>query len=487
MTNKKIRTRIAPSPTGFVHIGNLRTALYNYLFTKQQGGDFVLRIEDTDQSRKIEGAMEKIFEVLEWSGLSWNEGPLKGGEYGPYIQSQRLDLYKKYARQLVDSGHAYYCFCTPKDLEQMREEQTKNHQAPHYAGPCREADIARAAEKIKTGSPFVIRLKVPKNELVTFDDIVYGKISFNSKEIDDQVLLKSDGFPTYHLAVVVDDHLMKMTHIMRGEDWLPSTPKHILLYEAFGWEKPVYCHLPNILGEDKKKLSKRTAAVSVEDFKKAGYLPAALINYLALLGWNPGTEEELFLIDELIKKFDLKKIHKAGAIFDLKKLDNINGQYIRNLQTNKLVELCLPYLKDEYGDKLNVYSEEYINKVIKLEQERLKKLSDIAENARLFFSSDLKYDSQVLVWKKSNQAGAKKVLDLIFSFLKNINEWNKENLEAKTMAFIGEQNLTNGETLWPLRVALSGQQNSPGPFEIADVLGQEQSLHRIAEALKKLE
>ena len=378
-----VKTRIAPSPTGIIHIGNLRTALYNYLFAQQNGGEFLLRVEDTDRERFVEGATEKVLETLKWVGLQW-------GNKDPIIQSQRVEIYKKHAQQLVDSGKAYYCFCTPERLTEMREERQAKKLPPRYDGQCRNLSAEEVEDKLKADEKYVIRLKVPENEEIEFNDTVYGKIKYNSSDIDDQVLIKSDGFPTYHLAVVVDDHEMEITHVMRGEDWLPSTPKHVLLYKAFGWEMSEFIHLPNILGENKKKLSKRTGDVSVESFKEQGYLPEALINYLALLGWNPGTEQELFSLEELIESFDIKKVHKAGAIFDIKKLDNINGQYIRKLDIKKLVELCLPYLKDVKADK------EYIEKVILVEQNLTGQLGRlIREKTGIKIENRiLKYDSR---------------------------------------------------------------------------------------------
>jgi len=468
-----VKTRIAPSPTGIIHIGNLRTALYNYLFAQQNGGEFLLRVEDTDRERFVEGATEKVLETLKWVGLQW-------GNKDPIIQSQRVEIYKKHAQQLVDSGKAYYCFCTPERLTEMREERQAKKLPPRYDGQCRNLSAEEVEDKLKADEKYVIRLKVPENEEIEFNDTVYGKIKYNSSDIDDQVLIKSDGFPTYHLAVVVDDHEMEITHVMRGEDWLPSTPKHVLLYKAFGWEMSEFIHLPNILGENKKKLSKRTGDVSVESFKEQGYLPEALINYLALLGWNPGTEQELFSLEELIESFDIKKVHKAGAIFDIKKLDNINGQYIRKLDIKKLVELCLPYLKDVKADK------EYIEKVILVEQERLRKLSDITENTKLFFVDELDYDQELLVWKKITKQKLNDNLTIIKQKLEEIDEWDKESLEKEVMDFIAKNNLTNGEVLWPLRVALSGQKNSPGPFEIMNVLGKEESVKRVEEAMNRL-
>ena len=492
MKQPKIRTRMAPSPTGMLHIGGLRTALYNYLFAKQNDGEFLLRIEDTDRARFVPGAKEKIFEMLTWADLNWD------GE--PAIQSERLEVYQKYAQQLIDEDKAYYCFCTSEELEEMRASQQKNNLLVMYNRKCKELNEKHkdiVEKNLADGKPYVIRMKVPyydtdkilgkdKERPVKFKDLVWGDLSFYRYAIDDQILIKSDGFPTYHFAVVVDDHEMEITHIMRGEEWLPSTPKHILLYQAFGWTPPVYCHLPNILGENKKKLSKRTGDVSVEDFKNKGYLPEALINYIALLGWNPGTEQEIFSLEELIKQFDVNKLHKSGAIFDYKKLDNINGQYLRKLPAKQLFDFCLPYLAEIYGDALQNYSDEYMTKVISLEQERLKKLSDIVGATQFFFSDILEYDAQLLIWKKANATETKKKLMETKKKLMEIKKWERDTLEKEMLSFIKEKNYTNGEVLWPLRVALSGQQNSPGPFEIMGVLGKKESLRRVESAIAML-
>jgi len=471
-----IKTRLAPSPTGMLHIGSLRTALYNYLFARQNKGEFLLRIEDTDQARKVAGATEKIFEILNWAGLHWDNEPIQ--------QSSRLKIYAEYARHLIEQDKAYYCFCTPQRLEQMREQQQAKKLPPRYDGACRHLSAVEVEKKLTAKTPHVVRLKVPSNQEIIFSDLVYGDIKYNSSEIDDQVLMKSDGYPTYHLAVVIDDHEMNITHIMRGEEWLPSTPKHILLYNAFGWDKPQFMHLPNILGDNKKKLSKRTGDVSVEEFKNKGYLPEALINYIALLGWNPGTEQEIFSLPELTAAFDVKKIHKAGAIFDYKKLDNINSQYIKKLKVDSLVNLCRPYLEKTYD--LQNYNDLYIDKVVALEQDRLKKISDIVENTRLFFAFSFDYDADLLIWKKSNKLSAKNNLQSLTELLEKLNPADMKSLETVISEYIITANLSVGEVLWPLRVSLSGDRNSPGPFVIADILGKEETLRRIRVAIEKL-
>jgi glutamyl-tRNA synthetase len=486
----KIRVRFAPSPTGLVHIGSLRTALYNFLFAKKNGADFVLRIEDTDQKRFVEGALENLLETLEWAGISYDEGPIK--------QSERLDIYKKYAEQLVKDGHAYYCFCEPERLEEMRNEQTALKKPPIYDRYClRNVSEEEINKNLKNNCKFTIRLKIPENETVEFEDIVRGKVLFDTNLIDDQVLLKSDGFPTYHLAVVVDDHEMNITHVIRGEEWLPSTPKHILLYKYFGWKIPQFAHLPLLLNADKSKLSKRQGDVAVEDYIKKGYLKEAIINFVALLGWNPGKGEtqEIFTIEELIEKFDLANVHKGGAVFDIKKLDWMNSEWIKKLSIDDLYERALPFFKDFYkkipspliplpeGEGDNVKkSEEFLKKVLTIEQDRLSKLSEAGESNKFFFS-DIEYDKELLKWKEMSDEDIKKSLEKSLDVLTNIsdNDWTLQNIEKKLLEIAGDK---KGDLLWPLRVALTGEQKSPSPFEVAWVLGKEEVIKRIQKAIE---
>ncbi len=481
-SNFIIRTRIAPSPTGFMHIGNLRTALYSYLFAKQHNGQFIIRIEDTDVKRYTEGAVEAIYNVLNWASLKHDEGPDIDGPYGPYIQSQRLDLYKKYAQELINKGHAYHCFCTPETLEQMRADQIAKKQAPKYDRRClllREDDVQ---SRLKNNASHVIRMKIPENRVIEFDDIVRGKVSYNTNELDDQVILKSDGYPTYHLAVVVDDHLMKISHVTRTEEWLPSTPKHILLYEYLDWEAPYFAHLPLLLNADKTKMSKRKGDVAVEDYIKKGYLPEAMVNYLAFLGWNPGTEKEIYSMDELLKDFDLRHVHKAGAIFNVEKLNWYNQYYIKKLKDVELLEKCKQYFPKKYSE----FSDEKIIKMLNLEKERAKTLSEIGEGVKFFFELP-EYDKSLLIWKDTLQEEIKKTLQILSDIINNIpeTEFTKNNLEAKIMPEV--QKLPNrGIMLWPMRAALSGQKASPGPFEIAEILGKEKTLERIKKAIEKL-
>ncbi|MGE5298164.1 MAG: glutamate--tRNA ligase [Acidobacteriaceae bacterium] len=474
----EIRVRMAPSPTGFLHIGGLRTALYNFLLARQQDGKFILRIEDTDRARLVEGATENIIETLHDFSLDPDEGPylkngkvVEKGDKGPYFQSERLALYRKYAQELVAKGFAYPCFCSTERLEELRKSQEASKLPPKYDKHCLALKKDEAAELIKTGTSHVIRLNVPKDQAIRFTDLVHGEISISTNDLDDQVLIKSDGFPTYHLAVVVDDHLMEITHVIRGDEWIPSTPKHILLYSALGWESPKFVHLPLLLSKTHKKLSKREGDVAVKDFLARGYLPEALLNFVALLGWNPGTEQEVFSLEELVKAFSLKQINKAGAVFDLEKLEWINGLYIRRMDIEELLEKTIPFLKNS-NLPVDDVPRSFLKKIIKLEQERLKKLSEIGDRVGYFFKSP-EYDPSLLVWKKTDAKKIKQNLANLLDFLKLIpfEDFEASKLEVLVKKFIADSALTNGEVLWPLRVSLSGLDASPGPFDIMDAFG----------------
>lgn len=477
---KKIKTRFAPSPTGDLHIGGLRTALYNYLFAKKNKGEFVLRIEDTDQTRYQAGSVDVIFEGLKWAGIEYDN------KKDIVFQSKRLKVYKKYAEQLVKDGHAYYCFCTPDRLEKMRTEQTAKKMAPKYDRQCLNLSKEEIEQKLKAGEPHVIRLKMPAGE-TKFTDLIRGEVKFNHQEIDDQVLIKSDGFPTYHLANVIDDHEMEITHVIRAEEWLSSTPKHLILYQMFGWAPPQFAHLSLILAPDKSKLSKRHGATSVMEFKKLGYLPAALINYIALLGWNPGTEQEIFSLKELEKEFSLDKVQKAGAIFDINKLDWMNGEYIRQMSLDELVDLCLPYIHENIKTLKHKNNKNYIKNIIALEQERLKKLSDITE-ATAYFFTEPQYEKELLRWRKSDLKDAKEKLEFLAKELESVPEknWTQSALEEFIKELIASHKLETGNVLWPFRAALTGRDKSPSPFEVAEVLGKEESLKRIKKGSEKI-
>ncbi|MFA6285093.1 MAG: glutamate--tRNA ligase [Parcubacteria group bacterium] len=487
--NSKNRVRFAPSPTGYLHIGGLRTALYNFLYAKKTKGEYFLRIEDTDQKRFVPGAIEKLIESLKWAGIMHGEGVFvdeKGnvtekGEYGPYIQSKRVGIYQKYAHQLVKEGKAYYCFCTPERLDSLRAVQEKAKLAPAYDKLCLKTYSSEEVdEKIKNGEKYVIRFDIPETGETQFEDAVRGKMKFVNKNLDDYVLLKSDGYPTYHLAHVVDDHLMETSLVLRAEEWLPSTPKHILLFESFGWDPPQYGHLSTILNKDtKKKLSKRDGDVSVEDFQKKGYLPEAVVNFIALLGWNPKTEQEIFSLDALAEEFDVAKLNKAGAIFDLEKLDWMNGLYIREKNIKELADLCRPYL-EKYKDKL---SDGYLEKIVSVERERMKKLSDIAENTEFYFDSP-EMDAKILKWKDMSDEDLQNSLARSLEIFSGIEEknWELNNIKDKLMEAADPKN--RGEMLWPLRVSLTGKEKSPSPWEVAWVIGKEESTKRINWAIK---
>lgn len=488
-----IRTRFAPSPTGFLHVGGLRTALYSYLLAKQAGGKFLLRIEDTDRERFVEGAILSLVHALTWTGIMPDEGvrhvidgePVQEGDKGPYIQSERLEIYRKYAQELLEKGHAYYCFCTPERLEELRARQQVYKQPTIYDRHCLAIDLVEAKERIKKGEAHVIRLKMPQEGETVFTDLIRGEVRFDNKLIDDQVLVKSDGYPTYHLAVVVDDHLMEISHVVRGEEWISSTPKHIQLYKYFGWEMPQFAHLSLILNPDKSKLSKRQGDVAVEDYQAKGYLPEALVNFLAFLGWNPGTEKEMYTMDELIKDFSLEKVSKAGAVFNVEKLNWFNKEYIKRLPLSEVVERAMPWLKERF--KIERLKDYPLEKVIELERERVTTLAELPEAVKFVFELS-NYPKELLVWRKGTLQEVQKILPELKEFLDSLQEkeWNKTGLESRVGEWIKEKGYSTGSVLWPLRVALSGQQNSPGPYEIAEVLGREESLRRLGLALSKV-
>jgi nondiscriminating glutamyl-tRNA synthetase len=485
-----IKTRFAPSPTGFLHVGGLRTALFAYLFAKKNNGKLILRIEDTDRERFVEGGMENILNSLDWAGIEIDEGVkfddskniTQVGDNGPYIQSERLEIYHKYIEELLESGHAYYCFCTKERLDELRTIQEANKQPTGYDGCCREVTLEEAKKRIDAGEKYVIRLKMPREGVAKFTDIIRGEVEFENKLIDDQVLIKSDGFPTYHFAVVVDDHLMEITHIIRGEEWISSTPKGIQLYKAFGWDIPEYAHLPLLVNEKKQKLSKRHGDVSVEDFKEKGYLPEALINFVSFLGWNPGDEREIFSIKDLEKEFDLSKGSKSAAVFDRVKLDWYNSEYMKKMSNTELAELAMPFfINAGYQDKLN--SDDFkLEDIVALEKERVNNLSEIPEAVNFLFADKLEYDEELIVWKKSTKEDAFEKLNLLRELLNTIDveDWNAKKLEEIIIAWIKENEFGVGDVLWPMRVALSGQKNSPGPFEIAGVLGKDKTIERIS-------
>lgn len=455
----KVKTRFAPSPTGSLHVGGLRTALYSYLYAKKHDGIFMLRIEDTDQKRYVEGSVESLQNSLKYFGLDWDEGP--------YFQSKRSEIYQKYVQELLANGHAYKCYCTPERLEKMRNDQAENKQAPKYDRLCLNNQDQEGT--------FVIRQLIPSEE-ITFHDEIRGDMSFHGKDIDDQVLMKSDGLPTYHLANVVDDHEMDVTHVIRGEEWLPSTPKHLWLYKAFGWTAPSFSHLPLLLNPDKTKLSKRQGDVAAEDYIKKGYLKEAMINFIAFLGWNPGGEKEIYTIDELIAEFSFEKVQKAGAVFGLEKLDWLNGLYIRKKTPAELLEL----MQLDWTPDL---------KYVACVQTRMKTLVDGPLMLQMFKSDELEYNLQLFNHEKMKVDKTTAILAIENSIpaLENLADWSTEDsIKAVLTEVITKLGVKNGQVLWPLRVALSNEEFSPGVFELMVVLGKEKSLKRLNVAVEAI-
>src|SRR3989344_2413536 len=470
---RKVRVRIAPSPTGPLHIGGARTALFNYLFAKQNNGDFVLRIEDTDKERSELKWVQEIIDELRWLGIEWDEGPDIDGKFGPYKQSQRLEIYKKYLEKLLVEKKAYYCICNPEDLKAKREDQLSRGLAPKYDGVCSD----------KNHSKGVVRFKI-ENKKIKFNDLIREEVEFDAGLLGDIVIAKDLDTPLYHFAVVVDDYEMQISHIIRGEEHLSNTPRQILLQKALNFNQPIYAHLPLMLNSDKSKMSKRLGDVAVSDYHKKGYLPEALINFMVLLGWNPGGELETFSLNELVKEFSLEKVQKSGAVFNVQKLDSINSFYIQEKQISKLTEICLPFLAEF---KINDFCKKELAKIVDLYQPRLKKLSDIKFLADYFFQETLNYDKKLLPWAKMGNGEVKNSLIASQKVLKELKKWDLKNLEKillqEAKIFNLEKNYpleNRGYLLWPLRVALSGKQASAGPFEIAEILGKEKTLQRIS-------
>lgn len=482
-----VRTRFAPSPTGYLHIGGLRTCLYNVLLSRQQGGVFMLRIEDTDRERYVPGAVESLLATLGRVGLLPDEGPklengvvVQTGDRGPYIQSERLPIYAEHAKKLLEQGNAYYCFCSSERLSSLRKQQEIAKLPTKYDRHCLSLAPQEIESRLSSNEPHVIRLRMPDGE-TAFDDAVRGRITIANAEIDDQVLIKSDGFPTYHLAVVVDDHHMGVTHVIRGEEWISSTPKHVVLYRLFGWDLPIFAHLPLILNPDKSKLSKRQGDVAVEDYLEKGYLPEALINFVALLGFNPKADQELYSIAELTESFDLTKINKSGAVFDKAKLDWMNGQYIQRLTGSELARRARPFL-DRAGKGI---PDDSFERICEIEKTRLTRLDEIVELVDGYVKLE-PVDPQALVWKKADASDAKANLSGMLAFMTGLDAsvWNSvELIEQSIKGYIDSNGLQNGNVLWPTRVALSGRTASPSPFELAWALGRDESLRRLRAAV----
>ncbi len=479
----EVRTRFAPSPTGYMHLGGMRTALYTYLFTRKYGGKFVLRIEDTDQARYVEGATEVIYRTLRDIGLTWDEGPDVGGAYGPYIQSARKDMYLPYAKQLVEQGKAYYCFCTNEALEARRAAAAERGETFKYDKHCLNIPREEAERRIAAGEPYVIRQNVPTSGEASFDDVIFGHIAVDCAELDDMILIKADGMPTYNFANVIDDHTMGITHVLRGSEYLSSTPKYNLLYEAFGWEKPVYIHLTNIMRDATHKLSKRTGDAYYEDYISKGYLMEAIRNYVALLGWNPGDEREFFTMDELIEAFSLEGLSKSPAIFDVNKLTWMNAEYIRRLSGEAFTQHALPY----YAQAGIAGMDHAV--LARILQPRTETFAQIPEMVDFLAKLDEDYSVELFTNKKSktNPDVARDVLCAVLPALSALPDWTEEAIHDLLIGMAAERGLKNGTLLWPVRIALAGKQVTPGgAIEIAVLLGREEALRRLALGLSKL-
>ncbi|MBQ7809339.1 MAG: glutamate--tRNA ligase [Clostridia bacterium] len=479
----KVRTRYAPSPTGFMHVGNLRTALYEYLIAKNQGGSFVLRIEDTDQERYVEGAVDVIYNTLKIAGLKHDEGPDIGGEYGPYVQSERKDMYLPFAEQLIKEGKAYRCFCTKERLESIQQDS----EFGGYDRHCRDLPQEEIDKLLAEGVPYVIRQKMPLEGSTTFVDAVFGEITVENSELQDQILIKSDGFPTYNFANVIDDHTMGITHVVRGCEYLSSTPKYNLLYDAFGWEIPTYVHLPLIMGKDAEgnvsKLSKRHGSTGFEDLIKEGYLPEVIINYIALLGWCPKGNEEIFSLAQLEKEFTVENISKSPAVFDYQKLQWFNAEYLRAMSNEEFTEVAKPYYDSVFGD--TAYDGNKLTEILKA---RTVQLTDIPAMIQ-FFKELPEYDKELFVNKKSktNLENSPAILKTVTERLEALEDWNPDTIKELLINLATELELKNGTVMWPARIAASGQTVTPGgAVEILDILGKDETLRRLNIGLEKL-
>jgi glutamyl-tRNA synthetase len=472
-----VKVRFAPSPTGYLHVGGARTALYNWLFARKNKGVFILRIEDTDRTRYVPGSVEDIQESLKWLGLRWDEGP--------YFQSERINIYREHAEILLQKGYAYRCFCSEERLEALRQEQMKRGLKPGYDRKCRYLTQEESDKMAKEGMPYVIRLKVPLDKEIVFEDYLRGTIKVHGSELEDIVLLKSDGYPTYHLANVVDDHLMGITHVMRADEWIPSTPYHVFMYEAFGWEPPIFAHLPVILAPDGKgKLSKRHGATSVLEFRKMGVLPEALVNFLALLGWSPGGNREIISLQEMIELFDLKKVGKRGSVFDFNKLYWMNSHYIRQKTEEELFELSKPFFAEK-GFDIEKIDPTLLKNLLKLYKERIKILSELPDACKFAFTDDIEYDEEG-VKKYLSSPEIKTYLSKFSEVLKDIEEFTKENIENALRSFANEEKIEPKIIIHPLRIILTGKTVGPGLFELMGALGKEVCIRKINIGIQRL-
>lgn len=481
----KVRTRFAPSPTGRMHVGNLRTALYAYLIAKHEDGDFLLRIEDTDRERYVEGAVDIIYRTLESTGLIHDEGPDKDKGVGPYVQSERQasGIYLEYAKKLIENKEAYYCFCDKERLESIRTKAEESKETYKYDKHCLSLSKEEVEKKLEEGIPYIIRQNNPTTGSTSFEDVIFGKITVDNSELDDMILIKSDGYPTYNFANVVDDHLMGITHVVRGNEYLSSSPKYNRLYEAFGWEVPTYVHCPLITNEEHQKLSKRSGHSSYEDLVEQGFLTEAIVNFVALLGWSPSTNNEIFTLEELVEIFDYKNINKSPAVFDMKKFRWMNGEYIKNMPIERFHELAVPYMQQAIKNEAIDLS-----KISPLIQSRVEVLTDIP-NLLDFFDELPEYSNELYIHKKmkTNPENSLESLEKVLPVLVQLEDWSKESLHDAVMDFVKELGIKNGQMLWPLRTALSGKPMTPGgAFDLLDIIGKEESIRRIEKGIEQL-
>jgi glutamyl-tRNA synthetase len=478
---EEVRTRIAPSPTGDPHLGTAYMALFDKAFAHKHGGKFVLRIEDTDQERYNETSMQKILASLEWLDLMPDEGPGIGGDYGPYVQTERREIYQEHAEKLIASGHAYRCFCTKERLDEMRRQQAERKEPPRYDRTCLRLSPEEVERNLAQGLPYVVRMRAPDQGETSFTDLIRGEITFENRVLDDMVLLKSDGLPVYHLAVVVDDHLMKISHVVRAEEWISSTPKHILLYEFFGWELPQFAHMPLLRNSDRSKISKRKNNTSIEWYREQGYLPEALINFLALQGWSMPDGGEIFFYEDIEREFTFDRITTSGPIFDLVKLTAINAKHIRMLSDDELYERLQPFIPEGLDP-------ERVRKVVPIIKDRLTRLGEFAELTDFFFGPPAEYDAEILLPKKGTPEQARQALERIRSFLEGLPEpWTHEAWESGMRSIADEVGLKAGDVFMALRVAVTGRTTTPPLFEILEVIGKAETLRRVDAALAKLQ
>ena len=484
---ERVRTRYAPSPTGYPHVGNIRSALFAWLFARHNEGSFILRVEDTDVERTVEGSLEYQLDALRWLGMDWDEGPGAGGSYGPYVQSERLQLYQEAARRLVESGHAYYCYCSEERLAALREEQMKRKMPPGYDRFCRNLTAEQRKAREAEGITPVVRFKAPLTGRTLFHDEIWGDVVFDNSHIEDLVLLKSDGYPTYHLANVFDDHAMEISHVLRAEEYISSAPLHMMTYAALGYTPPKFAHLPMVLGPDRSKLGKRHGATSVLEFREQGYLPEALVNFLALLGWSLDDKTDIISREELVSHFSLDRVSKTAAIFNHEKLKWMNGVYIRNLTADEFARRCLPFLEKSLpGDVPRPLSLEYVKQVTALAQERAKLLTEVPELTRYFFSDTLSYDAALLIGKGTTAESTRQALSVAKERLEKLPAFDAPALEAMLRPLAEELGVKTGQLFGALRTAVSGETATPPLFQMMAVLGRERCLRRIQDAISLL-